>query len=235
VTAVVGISRFILDRHRAFGYFSDVEHQTVIHNPFPIRDKSAAEPPEPVPTKETGGPLRVGFLGRLSPMKGIDDLLHAVDNLPEECINLRIGGEGTTAFVDSLKATYASTPATFCGFVDPDEFLPGIDTLVVPSRWHEPFGRVVIEAYAHGTPVVVARRGGLPEIVEDGETGWTYDPDDDGALRRRLTEICRTPRRLKEMQKNIVKKSNQFGLKEHASEYEKVYQSTLSYKYLNIS
>jgi glycosyltransferase involved in cell wall biosynthesis len=53
--------------------------------------------------------------------------------------------------------------------------------LIVPSRWYEGFPRVVVEAFARGTPVVASRLGGLAEIVEDGRTGRLFrpgDPDD---------------------------------------------------------
>jgi glycosyltransferase involved in cell wall biosynthesis len=48
--------------------------------------------------------------------------------------------------------------------------------VVVPSIWHEPFGRIVIEAYACGTPVLATRMGGLSEIIKDGVTGWLVGP-----------------------------------------------------------
>jgi len=72
------------------------------------------------------------------------------------------------------------------GVVKAEEFLPGLDLLVVPSLYHEPMGRVVVEAFAHGLPVIAARRGGIPELFH-GECGWLYDPDD----RDRLPAILR--------------------------------------------
>jgi glycosyltransferase involved in cell wall biosynthesis len=62
--------------------------------------------------------------------------------------------------------------------------------LLAPSRWHEPFGLVLVEAMACGTPVVALRRGSVPEIVIDGETGFVLDDERGlaGALGR-LAEI----------------------------------------------
>jgi glycosyltransferase involved in cell wall biosynthesis len=47
--------------------------------------------------------------------------------------------------------------------------------LIMPIRWHEPFGMVMIEAMASATPVVALRRGSVPEVVRDGITGWVRD------------------------------------------------------------
>ena len=47
--------------------------------------------------------------------------------------------------------------------------------LIMPIRWHEPFGRVMAEAMASGTPVVGLRRGSVPEVVAHGVTGWICD------------------------------------------------------------
>jgi len=49
--------------------------------------------------------------------------------------------------------------------------------LIMPIRWHEPFGMVMIEAMASGTPVVAMRRGSVPEIVRHGRTGWICDEE----------------------------------------------------------
>ncbi|MEV6346182.1 glycosyltransferase family 4 protein [Actinoplanes sp. NPDC051851] len=78
--------------------------------------------------------------------------------------------------------------------LDPDReavrrMLTAARCLILPIRWHEPFGLVMIEAMASATPVVALRRGSVPEIVDHGVTGWIGDdPDDLPALLRR----CRT-------------------------------------------
>jgi glycosyltransferase involved in cell wall biosynthesis len=78
------------------------------------------------------------------------------------------------------------------GFVaDPERELAGAEILVLASR-EEPSGRVLLEAMAHGVPVVAAAAGGVPEIVRDGETGLLFAPGDEAGcaecLRRLLTE-----------------------------------------------
>jgi glycosyltransferase involved in cell wall biosynthesis len=58
------------------------------------------------------------------------------------------------------------------------KFLGGAGTLLFPVDWPEPFGLVMIEAMACGTPVVAFRCGSVPEVVDDGVTGFVVDADD---------------------------------------------------------
>jgi glycosyltransferase involved in cell wall biosynthesis len=219
VDAVVGISDFVLDRHRRFGYFPDARLRTVIHNPYVAPDDAAPSRPQPSP------PLRLGFLGRLSPMKGIDRLLEAVSHLDDPPV-VYVGGTGEDAYVRSLRDAHERPTTHFLGFVAPTAFFGKIDVLVVPSVWHEPFGRVVIESFAHGVPVIAARRGGLPEIVEEGKTGWTFDPDDEGSLRRCIKRVRAAPDRLVEAGKSARARARDFSLDRHVRQYASVYEET---------
>lgn len=200
VSAVVGVSRFILDRHLEQGYFRDVPIQRVIHN---ARDGAElgldAAAPGP-----SGAPLRVGFIGRLDPTKGATVLLDAfaAADLPDA--ELWIAGDGKADFVEPLKQRHAGARVRFLGRVAPRDFYPQVDVVVVPSLWHDTFPGVVFEALAFGKPVIGSRRGGIPEMLREGESGLLFEPDapgelvaalrrlaGDGALRRRMGEAAR--------------------------------------------
>lgn len=221
--AVVGISQFVLQRHREHGYFEGVDLETVIHNAFRIQEERG---PEPQAT-DTGGPLQIGFLGRVSEMKGIEHLLEVVSRFDPESVGLRVGGRGSKDYVRKLRRAYDGRQIEFCGFVDSARFLPELDVLVVPSVWHEPFGRVVIEAYAHGIPVVAARRGGLPEIVVNGETGWTFDPSDDEALYERIRSLRDDPELLSGLSARVRETARCFSLDRHVKAYVQVYEKAV--------
>ncbi len=221
VDAVVGISNFVLDRHRRLGYFPNTCLRTVIYNPYVLPANADVSPTRISP------PLRLGFLGRLSPMKDVEYLLKTVEKL-DDPPDVYVGGTGEEAYVRMLREAYGDKAWTrFLGFVDPTAFFAEIDVLIVPSVWHEPFGRVVIEAYAHATPVIAARRGGLPEIVEEGETGWTYDPNEVGELRQHLERLCSTPERLAELQPALHEKAQDFNLNRHVEAYKHVYDQVI--------
>jgi glycosyltransferase involved in cell wall biosynthesis len=98
----------------------------------------------------------------------------------------------------------------FLGFTRAEEFYRQLDVLVVPSLWHEPFGMVVIEAFAHGVPVVGSRRGGIPEIVGDGRTGLLFEPDAPGELRDALAALVADPGRAAEMRPRCLERARDF-------------------------
>ncbi|MFC7538826.1 glycosyltransferase [Siccirubricoccus deserti] len=109
------------------------------------------------------------------------------------------------AKVDNMDRAYFETAVRplldgpgveFIGEVDEAqkaEFLGGARALLFPIQWPEPFGLVMIEAMACGTPVVAFNRGSVPEVMEDGMTGFVVE-DETGALGalRRIGSIDRT-------------------------------------------
>jgi glycosyltransferase involved in cell wall biosynthesis len=163
VSAVVGISAFILRKHRENGYFP-ASMAEVIPNGY-----DAGSPPRAAGS--IGGPIVVGYLGALTEIKGIDVLLQAVADLPDHRVTCEVGGTASAARVEALRSRYGRPNIRFRGKVSTSEFLASLDVLVVPSLWEEPLGRVILEAKAHGVPVIVTPRGGMPEVVRDGLDG----------------------------------------------------------------
>ncbi len=216
VDAVVGISDYLLREHLSRGYFSACQEKRVIHNSYACH---GALPPRPA--TERG--LRVGYLGRLFATKGVESLIDAVTKGLDESARLLIAGDGDPAYVQSLRergGAAAAARVNFLGVVPPRTLFEQIDVLVAPSLWREPFGRIVIEANAWGIPVVASRRGGLPEIVDDGVTGFLYEPANDelaGVLR------ALTPARCGTMREACLAKAQEFLPETIAGEYERLY------------
>ena len=184
VTAVVGCSDFVLQRHVRNGYFARAS-QHVIHSGDPHDHGQVA----PARTPETAV-LRVGYLGRLAPSKGLELMLDSLAPLiPDQC-EVRVAGTGPTDYEDSLKSRYAPQGVHFVGRVQPGEFLADLDLLVVPSQWQEPFGLVVREAMNAGVPVVASAVGGIPEIVQHGRNGFLFEPTDGTALRSHVSRLA---------------------------------------------
>jgi glycosyltransferase involved in cell wall biosynthesis len=140
--------------------------------------------PDPGPGRGQGG--YAVFIGRLSPEKGIRTLLSAWSRLNGR-LPLKIVGDGPLA--ESVKAAAAGTPEIdWLGRKSHQEVLALLGEavcLVMPSIWYETFGRIIIEAYAKGTPVVASRLGAMAELVEDGRTGLLFESGhaDDLALK----------------------------------------------------
>jgi glycosyltransferase involved in cell wall biosynthesis len=109
--------------------------------------------------------------------------------------------------------------------VRPEEFFAQIHLLVVPSLWHEPLGRIVLEAQANLVPVIASRRGGIPELIEEGKTGFLYEPDHPAELLEILRSL--TPGECERMRDNCMTKREEFAPERIAGEYLKVYEGIL--------
>jgi glycosyltransferase involved in cell wall biosynthesis len=170
VDVVTGVSDFVLKRHLDHGYFYKVPEKRVIYNGFEVGKLIGR-------AGQRTSPVRLGYLGRIDPTKGLEKLLDSAGKLPEGGWSLSIGGKGPVDYVKGLRARCGSSSVRFLGYVAAETFFEEIDALVVPSVWHEPSPRVISEAYAYGVPVIGSRRGGIPELVEEGRTGLLFDPD----------------------------------------------------------
>jgi glycosyltransferase involved in cell wall biosynthesis len=125
------------------------------------------------------------FVGRLSPEKGALTLLDAWQRLPFK-VPLVIAGDGPLRQRLEIEvATKGLQCVRFAGRLGRDEVYEATKKaafLVVPSIWHEPFGLIVAEAFACGTPVLAARVGAIQEMVDDQITGLHFPPGDANAL-----------------------------------------------------
>jgi glycosyltransferase involved in cell wall biosynthesis len=129
-------------------------------------------------------PVRIVFLGRLHPTKGLDILLQAISSLPNAPLELHVYGireDPEGAYARALRQAAAGDPRIrFCAPVPSDQvptLLRGFDVLAVPSRWLETGPLVVLEAFAAGVPVIGSKLGGLVELVDDGVNGLLVEPE----------------------------------------------------------
>ena len=227
VDAVVGNSRHILDRHLGAGAFKTTPVRRVISGPIDIRDRSGLGPDL---ERTPGDPaLRLGFLGKLAPEKGIEELCRAVADVGVDRCGLVIAGDGERAYVDRLRATYETSAVRFLGRVErPDEVLSRIDALAVPSVWEEPLSRTIFEAYGAGVPVIVSNRGGNPEAVDPGVTGFVVDPEQPEAFAGLLRDLAVAPHRLAVMRPAAFSKADTYSQDTVAAAYEEVYREVLT-------
>ena len=147
------------------------------------------------------------FVGRLSPEKGIDTLLRAWQenrNLP----NLKVIGDGPLASTIQA-AQQQDDRIEWQGRLPIRELLDVVGQaacLVMPSLWYETFGRTTVEAFAKGTPVVGSRIGGTAEIIEEGETGWLFEPGNSNELATKvMIAISQSPEQALTMQRRTRK------------------------------
>src|SRR5205807_10633332 len=135
----------------------------------------------PIPVK----PSYFAFLGRIAPEKRVDRAIR----IAEHCgIPLKIAAKVDRAdrdyFEEEIRPMLASPNVEYIGEIgdkDKSAFLSGAVALLAPIDWPEPFGLVMIEAMACGTPVIAFNRGAVPEVIEDGLTGFIVE-DEAGAI-----------------------------------------------------
>ncbi|MGA3193963.1 MAG: glycosyltransferase family 4 protein [Terriglobales bacterium] len=128
------------------------------------------------------------YFGRLSPEKGVDELLHALVRLPH--IPVIIAGEGPERpRLEALARELNLDRVLFAGMVRGEklkELIAGCSFSLFPSHAYETLGKSILESYAYGRPVIATDLGSRREVVEPGVTGLLYPPGDRDQLARAI-------------------------------------------------
>lgn len=169
------------------------------------------------------------FIGRLSPEKGVDRLLEAWALLGANR-KLVIAGDGPEdASLRSRAAALGLNNVIFTGFVgqaEQKELWAGAAFSIVPSRWQEPFGMVVLEAWRQGRPVVAHRIGALPEIVTHERDGFLADAADASSLATAIERAFCAGKNLPEMGRNGMEQLRNFYHKDRwLADIQQVYRN----------
>src|SRR6201987_3804516 len=136
---------------------------------------------QPKPIK----PSYFAFLGRIAPEKGVDRAIRIAQHcgVPLK-VAAKVDNVDREYFEEQILPMIKSAHVDYIGEINDSqksEFLSGAMALLVPIDWPEPFGLVMIEAMACGTPVIAFNRGSAPEVIDDGVTGFVVE-DINGAI-----------------------------------------------------
>jgi glycosyltransferase involved in cell wall biosynthesis len=180
--------------------------------------------PEKLLTPQPIKPSYLAVLGRIAPEKGVDRAIR----IATRCgIPLKIAAKVDRAdqeYYDTLIKPMIDHPLVeYIGEIgdhEKSDFLSGALGLLVPIDWPEPFGLVMIEAMACGTPVIAYNRGSVPEIVEDGKTGFIVE-DEISAV----ADVGRLP----ELDRQAIRKhfETRFTARRMALDYLRTYQGLI--------
>ena len=175
-------------------------------------------------------PAYFAFLGRISPEKAVD---RAVCIAKRSGVPLKIAAKVDAVdrdyFESEIRKLLTPPDVEFVGEISDREksnFLSGAIALLAPIAWPEPFGLVLIEAMACGTPVIAFNRGSVPEIVEDGLTGFVVE-NDEGAVA--------AASRLSRLSRRAVRQrfEERFTARRMAREYLAVYRRLIEFEALH--
>lgn len=151
--------------------------------------------------REPGCSAPILYFGRLSPEKGVTDLLRAMLLLPS--VRLQIAGDGPQRKeLESLAEELRLKNVEFVGHVRGvalDHLIAAAKFTVLPSRAHETFGKSILESYAWGRAVVASDLGSRRELVQEGSTGLLFPPGDAGQMARAISFLAEHPRQAAEM------------------------------------
>jgi glycosyltransferase involved in cell wall biosynthesis len=191
--------------------------------------------PDPA-TCPTEGLLLIGAVGRLEPVKGFTHFIEAAQRVAAELPQARfiLAGDGSQRATLERQAAPLGARFQFLGLRhDIPSLMAAFDILVVPSL-NEGMGRVLLEAGAAGTPAVASRVGGIPDVVDDGETGLLVPPKDAGALADAVLELAAQPERRRLMGDTArAKVVPAYSLEEMVRQIEALYEELLDEKARN--
>ncbi len=178
--------------------------------------------PEKLLTPKPVKPSYFAFLGRIAPEKGIDRAIRIAQHCGVKLkVAAKVDNVDREYFDERIEPMMKSAGVEYIGEIndkEKSEFLSGAHVLLVPIDWPEPFGLVMIEAMACGTPVIAFNRGSVPEVIDDGLTGFIVE-DINGAIGAvdRLGSLAR---------ENIRRRfEERFTARRMAQDYLSVYRS----------
>ena len=218
VQGVIGVSDFILNRHLSYKYFQNTNLNEVIYNGLPEVNSQQVLHYEKKKTV-------YGYIGRLSPEKGLEQALDAFreSGSPFEFF---VAGKGDIKYVTYLQEKYKSNQISFLGTMNNLSFYRLINVLVLPSLWNEPLATVVLEAFRSGIPVLGYKTGGTPELIQEGFNGFLFGTFD--KLKMLFTED-----KLSEdiFRKNSLESFRKYRLQNYIDKHLEFYQKVLKNSY----
>lgn len=224
VERISGPSQFVLETHRQMGFFPKAKFRV-------IPNTHGVDEPNYSLTRrqefQEHRPLRLLYLGRIVPEKGVEILCDAVKKCSQVLPDIGLDVVGWGFLEQKLRETFGNVlniafhDAAFGA--EKEKFLNNCDLLVVPSLYPESFGIVIAEALAHGKPVLASRIGAIPELIEEGKTGFLFSPGDIDELESRINQIASEPEKLYSMRNDCFDAAERFSPDAVQQQYQDLY------------
>ncbi|HIK35544.1 MULTISPECIES: glycosyltransferase family 4 protein [unclassified Thermosynechococcus] len=229
--------RFTTDNERIFSQYRNQNYVSISHSQRQLRDLNYIATVYNAIAVEThhfypqpSDPPYLAFLGRLSPEKGPH---HAIEIAKRVGIPLRMAGKVDRVdrdyFKELIEPHIDGEFIQFIGEADhptKNALLGGAIAMLFPITWQEPFGLVMIESMAAGTPVVAIAKGAAPEVIEHGKTGFLCHSVEDC-----VAAVAQVPQLDRMACRDYV--WQRFSVERMVSEYEAVYDTVLANTFLH--
>ena len=179
-----------------------------------------------------------GWLGRIAPAKGLKEALLAAKKA-----DIEFTASGPRDFAEYYQKEIVPLLDNKRKLIYPldlktkGKFLSSAKAILLPIQWEEPFGLVMIEAMACGTPVIAYNRGSVPEILRDGLTGFIIDPDDEDRpgkggwiiKKQGIEGLVEAIKRIGEIDRRACREHVEvnFSVEKMVNGYEKVYETVI--------
>lgn len=169
------------------------------------------------------------FFGRLEHVKGVMTLLKAMKEIDYPLV---IAGDGAARLeMERYIEKHGLSHVMMVGFKSDDELhdlIRNSRCVIAPSEWNEPFGLVLIEAFAHGKPVIASCIGGMAEVVDHGKTGLLVSPDNVDELVDVMRQMINNLEKVEQMGKWAFESvKHRFSPSSHYREIMAVYEKVL--------
>ncbi len=151
--------------------------------------------------------LKIGFIGRIVPLKGLHTLLSILKEEDPSKVKLFVAGIKSTLELEYYQTNYEFSKTMNVDWqenLNADEviqFLDNIDLLVVPSSWLETGPYVIFEAFGRKVPVLSYNKGGAVELIENNLTGWLINSENE--LRDKIVELINNKEKVAQASRNI--------------------------------
>jgi glycosyltransferase involved in cell wall biosynthesis len=230
------ISQAIADWFRSTGV--KIKAWDIVLNGIDLTEIGPMPEARPAMRRELGLPQDAyvaAILGRLTPWKGQETFLSALDSIASDYPRLwgLLVGDSNQHFVDFESALRAKAETgsmrgrvVFAGLrLDVNRVLSAVDVLVHASLEPEPFGRVVIEGMAAQVPVIASAAGAVPEIITHDRTGLLFTPGDEGSLGLQIKRLMDAPELSGQLAANARREvESRFAIDLHVAKIQAIYE-----------
>lgn len=226
---ILSPSNFVLDIFNQNGFLKKSKHYALpLGVPINVNNiRSYSKYRKKKINSENG--LKLLFLGRVAEFKGVRWILKILHerSIPE--IELHIAGTGPQESL--LRDRYMSSKVIFYGYLqdfEKDDLMKKCDILIVPSLCYDNSPIVIYEAFSYGMPVLGSHIGGIPELVRNGETGFTFEPGNDSQFISALKKLLTDRRLLAIMSQRCLRYSTQLSIQSHVEKLTGYYQNCIN-------